>query len=105
MTLHHTIDRDVLSDLFFRDFGRAVVIDGVTLCVVEREEGAGLDGDGRGGGREGVEIRVWTLFWREADLPAPKVRQRMTVDGQEREVARVESSRGILEVQMWREVC
>jgi hypothetical protein len=105
MALRDTIHRDVSSDLFFRDFGRTVVIDGVPLDVVERDEGAGLDGDGRGGGRDGVEIRVWTLWWREADLAAPKVRQRMTVDGQEREVARVESKGGILNVQMWREVC
>lgn len=99
MSLSGVIRQDVLSDLFFRDFGEDMVIDGVPLDVDVRDEGTGQNDR-----REGVSIHVRTLYWRTADLAEPKPRQEMIVDGEKWEVSKVEDKSGMVQVQMFREL-
>lgn len=104
MALKDIIDRDVSSDMFFRDFGEKMVIDGVDLDVDVRDEGTG-EGEGyRANRREGVSIQVKTFYWRSAELPKPKPRQAMEVDGVKWLVSRSEEKSGLVMVQMYREL-
>ena len=62
MALKDVINRDVSSDLFFRDSSEKMVIDGVSLDVDERDEGTGESGN-----RKGVSVQVKTFYWRNAE--------------------------------------
>lgn len=104
MALKDIIAQDVSSDLFFRDVGGKMVIDGVELDVDDRDEGTG-EGDGyREGRREGVSIQVKTFYWRAAELAKPKPRQSMDVDGVKWTVSKADEKSGLVKVQMYREL-
>ncbi|WFS63453.1 hypothetical protein LF599_04625 [Pseudodesulfovibrio thermohalotolerans] len=104
MALKDIIARDVSSDLFFRDFGGRMAIDGVELDVDVRDEGTGEGESRRSGRREGVSIQVKTIYWRAVELAKPKPRQEMVVDGHKWTVSKAEEKSGLVKVQMYREL-
>ncbi|XPV75517.1 MAG: hypothetical protein ACNI27_12855 [Desulfovibrio sp.] len=102
MSLQDVIAKDVESDLLFRDFGEKMIINGVELDVDARDE-ADRESDVSGGTRrEGVIIQVKTFYWRVLELPKPKPRQSMEIDGKKWTVTNAEEKRGLVKAQMHR---
>jgi hypothetical protein len=85
---------DLPTFLNVDEFGDSLVIDGVTMACVLVNDEAPTELDG-------ISILESTLYVRASDFTeAPVVRQRMTVDGRQANVLRVDVEQGMLVIKL-----
>lgn len=94
MSLKDQVTADLPTFLNVGEFGVSIVIDGAAVtCVLVNDE-APTD-------FEGVSVLESTLYARGVDFAqGPVVRQRMTVDGRQANVMRIDDNQGMLTIKL-----
>lgn len=97
MSLKDQVIADLPTFLDVGEFGDAISIDGgaPVACVLVNDEAPGAEfGDG-------ISLLESTLYARESDFAAPPVvRQRVTVNGQQANILRVDVEQGMLVIRL-----